>query len=216
LVVGVFAALGRDGHTLVTEFLPAWVPKRRCRVSSFEAPLNGGRRCKRRKATRLGDCTRCGAFALPPLAFRQARPLGVLHLFELRTTIPLAAEPPARVPQPAARLQRDRGSPGALPLVGVKGFALLRCATACADTTTPVGSFLGSSVELPSGSVRAEPPASWKVSESCAPCGTRHKPRNGVSYVVWCRTSSFWVVTHRKSKNRSDPRPFVSQSNPAC
>ena len=53
------------------------------------------------------------------------------NLFEPRTTIPHAAEPPARVPQPAARLQRDRGRTGALPLVGVKGFALLRFAVAC-------------------------------------------------------------------------------------
>src|SRR5215213_2443487 len=43
---------------------------------------------------------------------------------------------------------------------------LLRFAAAVPVTpTTPVGSFLGSSVELPSDSVRAEPPASWKVSE---------------------------------------------------
>src|SRR4051794_702889 len=58
-------------------------------------------------------------------------------LLEPRTTISLPIEPSARVPQPAARLQRDRGRTRALPLVGVKGFALLRCAAACGDTHDP-------------------------------------------------------------------------------
>jgi hypothetical protein len=44
--------------------------------------------------------------------------------------IPLAAEPPTGVPRPTARLQRDRGWAGALPLVGVKASGLLRFATA--------------------------------------------------------------------------------------
>jgi hypothetical protein len=61
---------------------------------------------------------------------------------EHQTTILRAAEPPARVPQPVARLQRDRGETGALPLVAVKALQV--------TPTSPVGSFLGRSGELPS------------------------------------------------------------------
>ena len=68
--------------------------------------------------------------------------------------------------EPPSRLQRDRGWAGALPLVGVKACGLLRCATALPVTpTTPVRSFLGSSVELPSASVRAGPAANRGVPE---------------------------------------------------
>jgi hypothetical protein len=74
---------------------------------------------------------------LPLLACGQERSVAVLNPNESRTTIPLAAEPPARGPPPAARLQRDRGGTGALPLVGVEGFGLLRCAAARGDTHHP-------------------------------------------------------------------------------
>ena len=80
---------------------------------------------------------------LPLLACGPKRPLAVLNTHASRTTIPLAAEPSAQVPQPAARLQRDRGGTGALPLVAVKGFALLCCAAACGDTHDPGWFFLG-------------------------------------------------------------------------
>jgi hypothetical protein len=58
-------------------------------------------------------------------------------LIEPRTTIPLAARPPARVPQPAARLMRDRGRAGALPLVAVKAAGPLRFAPARGDSHHP-------------------------------------------------------------------------------
>ncbi len=42
-----------------------------------------------------------------------------------------------RVPQPGVRLQHDRGRTEALSLVGLKGYAPLRIATACGDTDVP-------------------------------------------------------------------------------
>ena len=62
---------------------------------------------------------------------------------------------------------------GGFPLVGVKACGLLRFAAAVPVTpTTPVRFLLGSSVELPLASVRAEPPVESKV------LGVMHRSEN--------------------------------------